>query len=447
MGPNWQKLTPDEKREQRFNQWLSPAGIKFISAEAERAYKSRVSRIYDAIRLQKEPDRIPVLVNVGAYPAYYSGTTLHDAMYDYSKLCPAWLKFLREFDFDTFNSPGMALPGKALEILSPKATVWPGYGISKEVTIYQYLEGEYMKADEYDDLFSDPSDFWIRTYMPRVAGIFEPYRKLPTHLFTFGLAAGLLGALIPFTIPVVREMYQKLIDAGKETAEWMNVVREFDSEAMASGFPSLEGGIAFAPFDIIGDFLRGTKGIMTDMYRQPDKLMAALDLITDLQIKKTLAGVNMSGGLIVGFPLHKGDDTFMSLKQYQTFYWPSLKKTIEAFVNEGLIVSLYAEGYYESRLETIKDVPEGAVLWQFEKTDMTKAKNVLGGIACISGNVPASLLYSGTPQDVKEYCRKLIEACGKGGGYILTGEAHMEKAHSADNLHAMIEAVKEYGNY
>jgi hypothetical protein len=47
---------------------------------------------------------------------------------------------------------------------------------------------------------------------------------------------------------------------------------------------------------------------------------------------------------------------------------------------------------------------------------------------------------------VKEYCRKLIETCAPGGGYILTGGASSAEA-KAENLRAMMEAAKEYGKY
>ena len=81
-----------------------------------------------------------------------------------------------------------------------------------------------------------------------------------------------------------------------------------------------------APFDFIGDSLRGTQGVILDMYRQPDKLLAAIDLITPIVIKHGIDTCNTTGGVMVHFPLHKGDDTFMSDKQFEKFYWPSLKK-------------------------------------------------------------------------------------------------------------------------
>jgi uroporphyrinogen-III decarboxylase len=206
------------------------------------------------------------------------------------------------------------------------------------------------------------------------------------------------------------------------------------------------GGMALAPFDILGDSLRGTQAVFTDMYRRPDKVFRALDVIADLTIRQAIEGVNKSKGVLVGFPLHKGDDTFMSQKQFDTFYWPSLKKVILALIKEGIMVSLFAEGRYTNRLERISELPKGWVMWHFDQTDMVKAKQVLGGKACIAGNIPSSLVCTGTPQEIKEYCRKLIETCGEGGGYILTGGAAVTET-TAERLQAIIDAAREYGVY
>ena len=51
------------------------------------------------------------------------------------------------------------------------------------------------------------------------------------------------------------------------------------------------------------------------------------------------------------------------------------------------------------------------MIWHFEVMDMALAKKALGGRACILGNLPVSVLCTGTPADVKEGCRKLIETC------------------------------------
>ena len=145
-------------------------------------------------------------------------------------------------------------------------------------------------------------------------------------------------------------------------------------------------------------------------------------------------------------PLHKGADGFMSDKQYETFYWPTLKKVIMTLVNEGVLVMLFAEGGYNTRFDYIKELPRGATAWWFDQTDIVKAKKELGDMCCIMGNVPTSLMMTGTPEEVKEYCRKLIEACGEGGGYILGGGANIDAGPEA-NMRAMMAAAREYGTY
>jgi uroporphyrinogen-III decarboxylase len=75
-----------------------------------------------------------------------------------------------------------------------------------------------------------------------------------------------------------------------------------------------------------------------------------------------------------------------------------------------------------------------------------RAKQIVGGTACIAGNVPTSLMCTGTPQAVKEYCRKLIEDCSKGGGFILTGGAQATES-TPENFRALMKAAREYGTY
>jgi uroporphyrinogen-III decarboxylase len=182
------------------------------------------------------------------------------------------------------------------------------------------------------------------------------------------------------------------------------------------------------------------------MFRRPEKLLEAIDVVTDFTIRQTVAAANASKGITAIFPLHKGADGFMSQKQFEKFYWPSLKKVVDALVNEGIRPELFAEGSYTSRLEIVNEFSKGAVGWLFDKTDMALAKKIVGKTCCISGNVPTSLMVTGGPKEVKEYCRKLIEVCAPGGGFVLAGGAHIDQGNP-DNLRAMMEAAKEYGRY
>jgi uroporphyrinogen-III decarboxylase len=416
--------------------------VKFSNPEAEHGYQARVRRFIKVIKLE-EPDRVPVILPVSFLPAHYAGQTLKTVMYDYDELRRAWLKFLSDFEMDAFPGPNLIYPGKVLEAIDYRFHHWPGHGLAEEVSSYQYVEGEYMMAEEYDAFIKDPAHFLLTAYLPRAAGGFAGFRKL-------GPTTQMIGVPVTFIAqygdPEVQASVRTLLEAALETMKWREAVDAINRVALEAGVPSIRGAMSEAPFDQIGDFLRGTKGIMLDMYQRPEKLQQAMERITPLLIEQGVRAANASACPIVFIPLHKGPEGFMSAKQFETFYWPTLKKVMMAFIEEGLVPMPFAEGNYEPRLEIIKDMPRGKMIWYFEVMDMAKAKQVLGSNACIAGNLPVSILCTSTPREVKEGCRKLIEACGRGGGYILAGSASIDKGNP-ENLRAMIDAAKEYGVY
>ncbi|MCX7912736.1 MAG: hypothetical protein N2506_07260 [Dehalococcoidales bacterium] len=432
----------DEKRAARFARWLSPPGVKFASSKAQEDYRRRVTRFIRVINLEK-PDRVPVILPAGTFPVYHAGMTLKEAMYDNERLCQAYRRFFHEFAADTYTSPAMVPSGRLMELCESLSSRWPGHGLPDDASMQQFVEGEYMKPDEYDILLRDVSDFCLRYYLPRTLGILRPLADFTPLSHILGMPNRFLAMA---ALPEVREMFRKIIEYGEEMVRWQAPLLEFDRQALESGFPVLYGGQSHAPFDILADTLRGTRGIVMDMYRQPEKLLAATEMLTPMNIDCGLRMADASGRPVVFFALHKGDDTFMSAQQYEKFYWPTLRRVIMGLIEEGCVPLLFAEGRYNERLEIIRELPPRKVIWHFDQTDMFRAKKVLGDRACIAGNVPASLLRTGTPQAVKDYCRRLIEVCGEGGGFILTGGASIDKGNP-DNLRAMLEAVEEYGVY
>ncbi len=443
MTKPWAEMTWQEKREERFKHWLAAPGVKFINAEAEALHNQRVTRFIKAIKME-EPDRVPVMLPVGSYPAYYAGSSFYNIMYDYNELKRCWIKFMDDFgDMDTFMGPGLIPSGRIMEALDVKIMKWPGHGIGKDVTMQQIVEGEYMKADEYDWLMMDPTDYNLRVTLPRTNGLFEPFAKLPPLRTLFG-GANWVGLLAN---PEIRKVFQTLMDLSDEFMRHQSAIMEISDMARARGYPSFFGGImAQAPYDYFADMQRGTRGIAMDLYRQPDKLLEAIDVQLNLTIERTIKNFPMTNCPVCMMPLHKGDDTFMSDEQFEKFYWPSLRKLFLAMIEEGLVPFPFAEGRYNSRLKQITDTPKSAVVWYFDQTDMAEAKKVLGNVSCIVGNVPSSIVMTGTSRQVKENCRQLIETCAPGGGYILAGGASIDKGN-IENLRVMMEAAYDYGTY
>jgi uroporphyrinogen-III decarboxylase len=439
---NWAALTWQEKREKRFGRWLNPPQANFASPHAEEAYKTRVERYISAIKVE-EGDRVPVNSPSGFFPAIYAGGTLKSAMYNYDELRDAWLLFLKDFDLDSFGGPGLVLPGKMIDDIDYKIHHWPGHGLADDVTMYQYIEGEYMPPEDYDAFINDPTGYLFRTYLPRIVGAFGGFSKLGPLTPFVGIPIGLISQ---FNSPEVRASIRALLDAADECAKWQDAVGAVSKAAISAGVPSLGGGFSGAPYDLLGDMMRGTKGIMMDMYKRPGKLIEAMERMTPIVIEEGVRFANMTGCPVIMMPLHKGTGGFMSNKQFETFYWPTLKKVLTGLIDEGLVPMPFAEGDYEARLEIIADMPRTSTIWYFEAMDMAKAKRIVGKDFCIAGNLPASILCTGTPEEVKEACRKLIETCAPGGGYMLAGAASMDKGDPG-NLRAMMDAAKEYGTF
>lgn len=451
MANNIESIS-EKMRAQRFERWLSPVDVKFSSSEAERGYKKRVNRFIKTIRLEK-PDRVPVILPAGSYPLYYAGITLKEAMYDNDKLCQAYRKFFREFVADTFTSPAMVPSGKASEMIDSLSSKWPGHGLPDNASMQQFVEGEYMKAEEYDRFLDDPSDFIFRVYLPRIYGTLQPVAKLPPFRTMIG-GMGFTGLLSMLTTAEFKDLSRNLAKAAREQERVRKEGVEFSDVMNYLGFPSQYsgglggGGIGSAPFDTISDNLRGMRGAMLDMYRCPDKLLAACDRILQWRLAQAVPARPdaMGNRPRAGMPLHRGSDGFMSKSQFEKFYWPTLKRAIVANVELGYVSAPFWEGIWDDKLEYLLELPKGKVVFHCELTDIYKAKKVLGDHLCIQGGIPPTILQTGSPQDIEDLCKKLIKTVGKNGGFILGPGSAIDYARP-ENIKAMVDSAKKYGWY
>lgn len=411
---------------------------------AEELYKEREKRVMDAIGLRK-PDRVPIVSATELFFVRAAGSTVAEAMYDYDKMAVAWKASMKRFNWDMGPLQHAIRSGPLMEMLGMKTFKWPGYDLP-ENSYYQWVEREYLLADEYDEFLRDPSDFTIRKLMPRMASILEPMGALPPVPW-MGTGYTLL-AMLPTILgsPVMQDLLDKLKKAGEEKAKWDRMQQRLREDLKEMGYPLFTMGVTYCAFDWISDCLRGMKGSMLDMYRQPDKLKAAIEVLEPMTIQMALATAEKSGIPRVWIPLHRGADGFMNDKQFDEFYWPCLKNLILALVERGLTPVPFFEGDYTSRLERLAEFPPGKVLGHFDKIDRRKCKEILGDVMCFWGNVPASLFIAGTPEQIKEDVRELIDIFADNGGLIVDASSTGPPPEARpENVEAMTEAVFEYG--
>jgi uroporphyrinogen-III decarboxylase len=412
---------------------------------AERAqadHDARWQRILDCVAL-RQPDRMPVALYATFWLARYGGISCRELMYNYEKCAELSERAVLEFEPDAFSPMLFASAcGQALETIGFKQLQWPGHGVGDNQP-YQYLDREYMKAEEYDEFIFDPTGFYLRTYLPRVATAFEGFEDLPYFpgLHYMRLVAGIR----PFAKPKVREALEKVIKAAEEVGRFGKLNAIFNQRMASLGYPLTNGITSVSPYDFIADYFRGARGIMTDLFRHKDKLLAALDKSAVFLQRQTINQAQASGNPIVFIPIHWAPDAFMSEQQFRTFWWPPFRKMMLGMIDAGLIPMPLWEADCTKRLEIIRDVPAGKCIYWFERTDMVKAFEVLGDVVALRGNLSASLMTTGKPAEVDAEVRRLTEQVfHKGGKLILDAAFGIPDETPVENVRAMFQAARKY---
>jgi hypothetical protein len=408
----------------------------------------------DAISL-KEPDRVPLTPLAHFYPMIQKGMTKQEVMYDSIKAAQAAIEIYSELNIDQVISLAQIPNGQLNDALGVKYFKWPG-AVDENQRLgenqpFQFAEGEYMKTDEYEEFIADPTGFAIRKLIPRHFSNLKFFSEFPD---VGSLTDGFLSVFtLPlfFTSPLSAKMIETIQEISSAFKKYIGDMRFYENELKKIGFPLQFVNYTQAPFDLVSDFLRGMKGSMLDMYRKPEELKKLLDLLTQPAINVTTDLAKLFPKYNVVFiALHRGADGFMSLKQFEEFYWPTLTKVMDGLIAKGLIPMPHFQGKYTDRFPYLKEYAKknkGKLIYRFGQSDIIKAKDLFGEYVCLRGNVPSSLLSVGTPQQMDEYMEHCIKNLKHGGGYLIDADAGIPDEAKPENVKAMCDAAFKYGIY
>ena len=407
----------------------------------ENTLEKRVARMDAAIALT-EGDQVPMAPKIGMAYAQTAGIDRYEALNDARLLRPGVEQFLQRYECDLFWA-GSGYPVPMLETLGTTAIRWPGAtcGVPLDQG-FQIVDGTYMEEDEYDEFLRDPSHFCMTKVFPRKHRKLAGLSKLCFHdVVEFGHYASMSA----FADPEVRQALLTLMFAGEQAVEWQKGGALLRETALACQTPL--GALAGqnAPYDMLADNIRGFLNVPMDLYEIPDKVLAAIDILTEYALEN-VRRLKKSGSKYCFMPLHGGTDDFMSVEDYRRFYWPSLQRVIQEIIDCGMVPYVFCEGKYDTRLEVLREVPRGKVIYMFEQVDIARAKQVLGDTACICGNLPTSLLLYGKPHEVVDETRRLLDACAPGGGFVMDCSIVLDH-YKEENLDAWFDTTLQYGKY
>ena len=367
-------------------------------------------RIDAAIALQPV-DRVPVIPLVDVFAARYQRVKLAEIVRDLDLARDVMIETFDDFGgWDAaFTAGGMVTDlGWGVFAMSSKL---PGYELGED-ELWQLDEKEIMKIEDYDFIQKNGWNAYLAYAYPRIGAPAPAEQFLPR-----------LG--------------QIAAQGVKDTLAWE-----------AKGVSVFSGMGPQPPFDSIS-FTRSLKETMLDIYRRPDKLLAAMDVILAETIPQSIKIFNglkqvTQWGNRVAF-MGSTRPPMLAPKYFDKFFWPYLKKAVNQLVEAGITPMLHFDSNWDAYLDRFLELPRTQVILELDSaTDIFKAKQILKGHLCLMGDVPASLLKLGTPEQVTDYCKKLIDVVGAGNGFILSTGCDCPVDARPENFEAMIDTGKSY---
>jgi methylmalonyl-CoA mutase cobalamin-binding domain/chain len=352
-------------------------------------------------------DRHPVFpIMITAAPRLY-GRTQAEAWADHNVARDCLIRAYKDYGYDYGSKPNYywpMLPGK--HCAAPVRNLIPGKHLGED-DLYQIDERVLFEREDYDKIAAlGWNGFWDENY--------EKISRKTLEQFT---------------------MMQRM--SNDLYVEDMKICAE-------QGMPIFMGvavDSVMMSFSLCRTLMEFTK----DLYEVPDKVEAAIRASCDDLIANAIEVCKGNGNMLAFIVLERSSGFYYRLPIFERFEWPFLQRYVDAFVSEGIIPWLHFDTDYGLNLPYLKQLPKGKCICDLDgTTDIFKAKEILKGHMCISGDVPAALLSLGKPEEVEEYCKRLIDEVGDGGGFMLTTGCECPIDVKPENLRAMVETAKSY---
>ena len=399
----------------------------------------RGMRVEQAVALQ-EPDRVPFIPTWNNFYQLEYGVSFGASMRDPFALNEAIDRLLDRYEPDLLFMPTV-FPSPAMDRAGARSARFPGqfHNLGDDVP-YQYIDKQFLQDEDLDKFLADPGWFMFKLLTQKYAAfgglnLLNPYSMNNSCIYS----------LAPLGLPPVQEALKSMLETGNLIMENLGKCAAQAQHVVERGFIPFGSATCMCPFDEYADHVRGIMEACMDCIEEPERLEAALEICSQ-HIPAFIANAKMQHAKYLFVPLHCGMDDFMSLENYKRFYWPGLKKVIMAAIENDMTPIVICEGKYYTRLEVLADVPKGKVIYFFEDTDLGKAKEILGDVACIGGGMPTEYLMMGDKQRVIDHTKKMIDLLAPGGGFIMTNSLAIDQVKT-ENLEAWKDTVFSYGKY
>lgn len=384
--------------------------------------QERIQLFKDAIQQKKKPERVPYFGNLFSWKIQDAGYKLSEALYDYDIMQKVLDHTFETYPIDCCYETGWRNPIQVTESLGNDE-----YVIDNDTNSISLHDQCFMSTDEYDELILNPKKFLWEKVLPRKYKLLQSENNSNAFKNTLGKYAE-FGRFMGSSSERMREIY--------------GLPSFFDPN---SAFDAFGNG-----YEFLFNFLRGIKGLSTDIRRDPSRVMAAVEAINEtFAIPRIQRAANQLKGTNTDFcvdmnPVLLGH-SILSPKQFEKFYWPHLKRIADYAVENDKLVYYFVESECERFWDFFQDLPKGHFAIHVELDDIFALKKKLPNI-CVAGGMKTDLLASGTPEQCVGYAKKLLDELGSDGGFIFSENKMIsfKRDCKAENLKAVSEFVRAY---
>ncbi len=364
----------------------------------------------EAVLALEKPDRVPLSPLLDHWAATYTGLTNARLMQDSQARIRAVLQTAKDFQWDMTYIADTANP-TLLRLGVPQRLLLPGVDLP-ETSVHQFEEKGFLRAEDYDLLAADGLFPFLQAVMERI----YPEITLESAL-------------------------RDLSDASQEMDEHLLQVQQAGI-VPAVGF--VLPGPAFEYF-CLG---RGITQTAMDLRRRLGKMKEAARAFREGILPLALEAVERNGVRRVFIGMSRSSPAFIPPRIFEELVLPDLEFYVDGLTRARIVPWFHFDTDWTRFLPYFRKFPRAACAAEFDGfTDMVKAREILGGIMAIKGDVPSSLLAFGTRDEVLQYCRDLIQKAGRDGGFILSSGCSIPANARVENVRAMTEAAEAFGRY
>lgn len=237
----------------------------------------------------------------------------------------------------------------------------------------------------------------------------------------------------------------------RETPRMKHVIDMVKGLVEAKGKEVAVVGFVYGPLGVLSQ-LRGHERLFMDCVTDPDAVMAAEDIITDVLVEFAKAQAEAGAHSICLDTLYSSG-SIMSKALWEKIEAPFAKRVADAIRDTGCILTLHNCGndiYFDVQQKWLNPVGISHAYPADDcGKDWTKHAEKWGKqIVTIGYAVPSNTGLSMTEAEIMEDSRKQIEMYKNcDGGFILATGCEFPPNGSLKSAMAMVKAAKTYGSY